>query len=411
MNKTFTGRMIALTLLLILLIPPLACNDGVGSGLVLTAESGGGLLYTFGNGYYRVVVVSGDWQGMGRQYGALLADALRAFHNEITDDLESRGVSRSDMVAAAREYEKVYSDNLQLLLDGMAETSGLSRDEIRVLNFGMMMLTQVVLGEAPPSVCSGLAAWQGYTPHGRLVFGRNWDINREAMLPYMKYLGVVIFKPDGVIPFANIHHWGNVYLETGINSRGVFLELNNGEQSNPAIYADREDSTSFLVEVLSSSGSLDRGRDMLTGKPADVSYIIQVADAERAVSVERPSFGSRVREGDNGLLVAYNSFVPPYPDKWDGRIASPPPLEQDPRYENLLTLANSERFMGKLDPTGMMALLKVPIESGGALHAGTVVDQVVAEPETLTIWIRGVDYSDFEKLELAGLFMDRPGSP
>jgi len=108
MNKTFTGRMIALTLLLILLIPPLACNDGVGSGLVLTAESGGGLLYTFGNGYYRVVVVSGDWQGMGRQYGALLADALRSFHNEITDDLESRGVSRSDMVAAAREYEKVY---------------------------------------------------------------------------------------------------------------------------------------------------------------------------------------------------------------------------------------------------------------------------------------------------------------
>jgi hypothetical protein len=397
--------MTALALLLILLILPLACNDGAGNGLTLTAESDGGKLYIFGEGYYQAAVVSGSWQEMGRQYGALLAEDLQAFHIEITHDMESRGVDRSDMTAAAREYEKAYSENLRLLMDGMAETSGLSRDAVRVLNFGMMLLTQLILGEAPPSVCSGLAAWDGYTPDGKLIFGRNWDINRKAMLPYMKYLGVVVFKPDGAIPFANVHPLGNIYLETGINSRGVFLELNNGEQSDPVIYGAREDTTSFLVEVLSSSGSLGQALNMLTEEPADVSYILQVADTEKAVSMERPTFGARVREGNNGLLAAYNSFIPPYPDKWDGRIEPPPPLSQDPRYENLLTLANSERFIGKLDAANMMDLLKVPIEDGGALHDGTVV-QVVAEPETLTIWIRGVDYSDFEKLELAGLFKD-----
>lgn len=54
-------------------------------------------------------------------------------------------------------------------------------------------------------------------------------------------------------------------------------------------------------------------------------------------------------------------------------------------------------------PGAGVDLLRIPIEDKGALHAGTVL-QVVAVPETRTIWVRGVEYSDFQKVELSPLF-------
>ncbi|MCB2214780.1 C45 family autoproteolytic acyltransferase/hydolase [Desulfofustis glycolicus] len=364
---------------------------------------GAGMRTASSRGTYQVVVLRGSWLEMGRQYGALLADELRAFHDRITTDVAARGTGRAEQVEMGRMLYEGYAEPLRHLLDGMAETSGLSHDQVLVLNAGMILLTQAALGHEPPSACSGIGVWHDYTPSGQLIFGRNWDIDRESMLPYMKYLGIAVFHPEGSIPFANIHPLGNVYLETGINSRGVFIELNNGEYSDPHFYEDRQDSSDLLVRVLTNSATLEQAVAMIEEVPADISYIIQVTDARKAVSIERPTFGSRVLRGSNGLLVTYNSFVPPYPDKWEDRLNLPLPEEQDPRYRNLVSLANSPRFYGAIDAEAMMDLLAVPIEEGGALHAGTVV-QVVARPETLTVWLRGVDYSRFEKVELAPLF-------
>jgi hypothetical protein len=393
-----------LSLAMILWAPPCAQAGGPGN-LQLVGEFEGGRIYQPAAGQYKVAKVQGDWLSMGRQYGGLLGAELRAFHTEITQDLMQRGISRAEQLKTATGFQAVYSKKLRLLMDGIAQTSGLKRDEVLVLNCGMMLLTQAVLGDEPPSACSALAVWGDYTPDGGMVVGRYWDIDRKSMQPYMKYLGVVVFKPAGGLAFANIHPVGNLYLETGLNSSGLFIELNNGEQSDPKVYEDREDSSSYLLEVLTKSRTLDQAAGMLMEKPADVSYIIQLADANEAVSVERPTFGARVRRGRNGLLAAYNSFVPPYPLDWRPRLQPPPPPKQDPRYANLLALAGSKTFFGKLDPKGMMELLKIPVEQGGALHAGTVV-QVVAQPASLRVWIRGVGHADFELIELAGLLKD-----
>jgi hypothetical protein len=364
---------------------------------------GKGIRTASSGGTYQVVVLRGSWLEMGRQYGALLATELREFHDRITTDVAARGTGPVNQLKTARSIYQGYAEPLRLVLDGMAETSGLTHDQVLVLNAGMILLTQAVLGHEPPSACSGIGVWHDYTPNGQLVFGRNWDIDRESMLPYMKYLGIAVFHPEGHIPFANIHPLGNVYLETGINSRGVFVELNNGEYSDPHSYEDREDSSDLLARVLSNSETLEQAVAIIEDVPADISYIIQVADAQKAVSIERPTFGSRILRGSNGLLVTYNSFVPPYPEKWVDRLNPPMPEEQDPRYRNLVSLANSPRFYGAIDAEAMMDLITVPIEDGGALHDGTVL-QVVARPETLTVWLRGVDYSRFEKVELAPLF-------
>ncbi len=289
-------------------------------------------------------------------------------------------------------------------MKGISETSGMNEDEVMVLNAGMILLTIQILSGAPPSACSGVAAWNEYTPDGTLVFGRNWDIDRESMLDYMEFLGIVVFHPTDGLAVANIHPIGNLYLETGMNERGIFLELNNGEQSDSNFNEEAEDTSSVLLRVLSSCSSMNDAVEMLCAEPADVSYIIQVADSSSAVSVERATFGYRVREGkEDGLLAAYNSFVPPFPSEWQGLINPPPSAMQDPRLENLRNLANSPEFKGHLNAEKMMDLMDVRMEDGGAVHDGTVV-QVIAIPETRTVWFRGLEYSDWEKVELDELF-------
>ena len=381
-------------------------GSALGEGLRLVEHHGDAAKYTTSDAIYPVLVLRGSWEEMGRQYGALAADSLRSFHEDITADVARRGMGPERQMKKACDVFDSYGPELRGLLQGIAQTSGLSLAQTKILNAGMILLTQAVLGENPPDACSGIAAWGRYTPDGELVFGRNWDIDREVMRKYMTYLSVAVFHPREGSAFANIHPLGNVYVETGLNSHGVLVELNNAEQSDPSYYKDREDTSSVLLKVLTRAEDGEEAARMLLRAPADLSYTLQVADPQNAVAVERPTFDARIRSGRReGLLVAYNSFIPPYPNNWRDRIDPPPSPEQDPRYDNLVALASSDRFRGKLDPEAMMDLLRIPIENKGALHAGTVL-QVVAVPETRTIWVRGVEYSDFQKVELSPLFAE-----
>lgn len=352
-------------------------------------------------GKYWIVDVSGSWLDMGRQYGGLMGPELRQFHDQVVTDLEARGISRDEMIEVATDAYSNYSGQLQDVIQGISQTSGLSMDQSMILNAGMMLLAVASLGDEPPSACSGIAVWDAYTRDGNLIFGRNWDIDRKAMSHYMRYLAVVVFHPQEGHSFANIHPLGNVYLETGINSEGLFIELNNGEYSDDTFYNQREDTTSVLISVLNQSANVQEAVNMLQAVPADISYILQIADPSRAVSLERPTFDARVRDlDDQGLVIAYNSFVPPYPASWQNLVAPPKPVEHDPRYENMVQLAQSPAYKGAFTPETMKSYLEVPLEEGGAYHAGTVL-QVVAVPQDLTIWIRGCDYAGWERVSLA----------
>lgn len=397
-KRTHITVFIALVLAVFLLS---SCAPRI-NGLTKTAAFGNGTAYRTADNIYRVLNLKGTWREMGRQYGALVKDDMKAFYTEITADLEKRGMSIEDQLTVARGFSGDLSDDLIELLDGMAETSGLTGDEVRLLNVGMLNLSGVLLGEENNDACSGIGAWGSYTPGGKLVFGRNWDMQRDGMLEYMKYLAVVIFHPAEGIAYANVHPLGNIYMETGINEHGLFLELNNGMYSDLNTYEDRESSVSVLADVLTTCKTIDEAAAYLADIPAEAAYIIQLADAERAVSVERATFDCRVRTGDEkGLLVAYNSFVPPYPDAWEGKVT--PAREDDGRYDNLVNLADSERFYGKLDAAAMKELMNIEYKDGGAVHKGTVL-QTIAVPEDLCLWIRGYEYSDWQMVDLKTLF-------
>ncbi|MBP2667551.1 MAG: hypothetical protein H6Q76_2531, partial [Firmicutes bacterium] len=71
---------------------------------------------------------------------------------------------------------------------------------------------------------------------------------------------------------------------------------------------------------------------------------------------------------------------------------------------NLLSLANSKQFYGKLDVERMKKLMEIQMQDGGATHKGTVL-QVIAVPKNLALWIRGMDYSDWQEVNLKNLFI------
>lgn len=401
--KGFPALLVAILLAAVTLA---GCQRGLvpeetGDARIIAFESG--QAYRSEGGSYWILELAGDWHQMGRQYGGLAGREMRKFHQEIVADLTARGVSLEHCSEVARDAYSHYSPDLQQLLIGMSETSEMTLDEVLVLNAGMMLLTEAVLEGRPPSACSGIAVWGDYSQDKELVFGRNWDIDRKSMSRYMKYLAVVVFHPAEGNALANIHPLGNVYLETGMNSQGLFIELNNAEQSDSEWHPERQDTASVLVRVLNESSGVKPAVDMLKAEPADIAYILQCADPEGAVSLERATFASRVRENDDaGLVIAYNSFVPPYPQEWEGLVSPPPASTTDPRYDNMVKLAQSHTYKGRFNPELMMQFLEVPIEEGGAYHDGTVL-QVVAVPASKTIWIRGCDYGDWEEIPLADL--------
>lgn len=215
----------------------------------------GGTAYRTSDDCYWVLRLSGSWRQMGRQYGGLVRDGLRQFYAEITTDVKERGIDIDEQLENARFWALTFSPNLNELMRGIAESSGLSEDEALVLNAGMSSPSHAILQGEAPSACSGLAVWGRYTPDGALV--------RKA--------------------------------------------------------------------------------------------------------------------GQEGLPASYNSFVPPYPDEWNNRVADPPEEADDPRYNNLINLANSPGFCGRLDVGNMKKLMDIDVRNGGAVHRGTVY-QVIALP-------------------------------
>lgn len=165
------GRHVFFVALMVLLLFP-GCGGSDGQGGSTRSFENGRAERTV-SGTYWVLDLAGSWLEMGRQYGGLMGPELRRFHAEITRDVIARGISEEDQKSTATEAVSQYSSQLQELLLGISQTSGLSYDQTLVLNAGMMLLTNAVLGGEPPSACSGIAVWDGYTRDGTLIFGRN----------------------------------------------------------------------------------------------------------------------------------------------------------------------------------------------------------------------------------------------
>lgn len=364
--------------------------------LRLSAEFEGGKLYMAGG--FRVLELSGSYRQMGRQYGGLLGKDLQVlFHDAVESAfLGKMGIPMERIRQIARAVFEPYPKRYKDILQGMAETSGLGVEKQVILN-AIEWIPKIGHLSFDQGRCSGIAAWGPYTSGGPLVFGRNND-DDPFFRDFARLMVVAVFKPaDGSFPVAIVNYAGVLYNPTGMNSEGLFLEMNAGPWMGFAL--DRISIFTTLFSYLQDYASLSEVDRAFKSMRPNLASIVNVADRHGASSYESSLSDTRKLDMEpTGLLAATNHFVG---SSWnlaqvDDRVGGMTMR----RRSNLLSLG--EKFKGGFNPEVMMKILDTTLEEGGATVEGTIY-QVIAVPQRLEFWLKVRGFQDWTLIPLRSL--------
>jgi len=386
-----TGTAAALTLPQVVSFPQSAVT---GVKPVATFEGG----QRFAAGDYPVIVLSGSYRQMGRQYGGLMKTELNEEYAFLLDTLVKRGYTQQQVRESGRDIPAFYPQRIKEIFLGMSETSGLTPDDIAVLYYGAIF--QLMATPPVPASCSYLATWGNYTTDGSVIVSRNWDLD-DSVTPYTKWYVLAVYRPtDGSNSIAT---WSPAGMrpETFMNSKGLFIADDNSGLNDAAPETRPEFITEYFRFMLDYSDlkGLDAG---IRGANTDVAWIVDVAGPDGASVYEKMTNKTRQRGGE-GVIAAANHFVDP---AWN---LSAPPEHSLSRYNNLLRQAGEAK--GSIDAQKMMQIRDVCLENGGAKFCHSELfgnkyssnHQVVFMPKTKTLWMKTMD-KDWQKVELGPLF-------
>jgi hypothetical protein len=358
-------------------------------------------------GGFTVLDLRGTWNEMGRQYGSLASESLRAMYRR---SIESRiicpgGIGKEAADAAARVFYANYPHRLKEVLAGMSQTSGLDLGSHLLLNAVEVLVANEIWSGGGnsefPAHCSGIAVWGEYSS-GSLVYGRNYDYF-DWFKELGEYLTVTVYHPrDGSLAVATIGYPGCVYLTTGINERGIFIALNNGEPSGGALqYHNRVPAIAELLMFLLDSPDLDQLESFFQTTRSSFAYVIGTADDQTSRCFEWPVFDVKRRLSVRrpGLMVATNHFTEPswgLPRPDDRRFS-----RTRTRRQNLLNLA--EHFKGSIDVPRMKKIMDTRIDDLGATSDRTVY-QIIAEPGSMTVSLKIPDLTEWTDIPMRTFF-------
>jgi len=389
-----------------------AALEGKGaSGAVELADTyGAGKLYQYGS--LTVMELHGSYREMGRQCGALRKGVLNDIYGQMIQNKALVSAAR-DLKMREQEIKGVYAayPKYQEMMAGISETSGLGDHAYLACSY--IQLYHILISEPPsPGGCSFNAAWGRYTSNATLIAGRNFDLSRVMN----RYAEIMVLNPDdGSIPVAKIGYAGSVYLTSGFNREGLFLELNNGDvpyeelkaqkrESPVTKSADKTDTYLELFQLIQESANtaeLDRNFASAT---TNIGCIVNVADEKGASSYEWiPAKYIRRASMDNESLVATNDFVDP---SW-GLKVSPPGSPSD-KGQSILRMFNlvmmNYQYQGKITAQVMMQIMGTPTTDGGPFFPTYTSYQMVVVPEDLTIWFRVPGYCSWTEVDLENHF-------
>ena len=352
--------------------------------------------------YYRedkngisLVSLSGSWEEMGRQYGELYRRELHTiYHALLLPSAKGTEEGYARMVALSMGKYRDYPARFRSFFRGMAETSGLSEEQLIVCN---AMETVYTVEEEPK--CSTLAVWGDYAAD-KLLFGRNYDYN-EIFRAFKDYVSLCVYHPaDGSVPTATVGYVGEIYCANGLNRNGIFLALNNASKSSAEKHPGRLISLAQLLQLELDAPDMDYVHAFFRTVKCSSAYIVGVADKNEARIYEWCGLGMRWVECPRpGVQAATNHFVSP---RWDLPTPDDASSWQSlTRRANLLSQA--ERYKGTIDPERMEQIMSLPIEDGGVLFHYSVY-QLVAVPEELKLYIRVIDGADWTEFDLSEVF-------
>lgn len=375
--------------------------------VVSTDRFEGGILHKSPSGDFYIAQLQGTFKEMGRQYGLMLSDQIRAFYQEAIVELamNEEGMKYEDLLAYGRDYYADFPQIFRDYFDGVAETSGLSVDQTKIMA-GVMYLIYL-------TGCSSLSVWGDYTVDGKTITGRNLDLTVGNLRGFSKYYHVVVWNPTGFpASVANIDFMGGIFYQTAINDKGVFLELQNGQAADTTSAVYRENTNNILLESLFRNTSPEEVDRWFNTTLPNCGLIMNASFPDHAVIYEWATYRLATRTSQ-GILSASNDFIDP---SWNGYpilfydSTNEAPLGYTCKRRNNL-IARGEEYKGQITPEKMMDIFDMTLPSEGATfpEEGVIrtIYSVVVKPDELTMWLKVRKYSEWEEIDLKPYFTTR----
>jgi len=317
----------------------------------------------------KIVNIYGTWEQMGSQYGHLLSNEIC----NIWEQKLSNGMNDSAWSIADSLYSQ-YPQRFKTFIEACAASSGLSLNQMKAVN-AMEYIDWILTN------CSGIAVW-GDMAAGELVYGRTYDAG--AFHELAEDIVVTVFHPeDSRYSVATVGFAGEVYCVNGLNSAGLFLELNSGAPS--AGFEQNFELTAGpvkLLEMLLDAGTMEDVDMFMNNTRSSASFIIGVADSTEARSYEWCSSGckrgdvecSDLPEGGQ-VLVQTNHYVNP---EWNYPIpADSESWRSLTRRKNMISWVRENS--GDIDSDLLQSFVQTPLEDGG-IFVNTTEYMIVAVP-------------------------------
>jgi hypothetical protein len=326
------------------------------------ARCGAGFLEEI-NGH-KVLHVKGTPYEMGYQQGALLKGDIRDQVRFLFDvkakelKLEVAGFKvepdpKKIIAAIAESQRKFVPDRFFEELRGVADGSGMKRDEIVVANFIPELFH-----------CSGFALAGSATKNGTLYHGRILDYGVDWRL--QEHAVVTIAEPAGRNAFANISYCGFIGSVTGMNAQGISV----GEMGGRGMGHWAGVPMTVLVRMaLEEASSLEEAIATFKNNPRTCQYYYVIADGKAGKAVGM--------EGSWNIcqVIQMGETHPLLPQAFPDTVL----LSAGDRYEELCRRVKAN--LGTFDAQSARALMNRPVAMKSNLHS------VLFESRSSRFWV------------------------
>ena len=318
---------------------------------------GKGLL-TYVNGN-RVLVARGTHYELGEAHGALLKREVRKLVDATlytinwVYTMEKKSWFIDDLREAYRREAPYIPERYQEEMRGLAKTSGISLEEIRLTNVFPALFH-----------CSGFALFGEATVDGVLYHGRILDYITELGLQY--YPVIMIFKPDSAYAFANVSFAGFIGSVTGINEKQVtFGEMGGGGEGD----WDGMPMAFLMREGLETASTLPEAVDLFGSTPRTCEYYYVISDGKipdaRGLATSPKHFD----------VIRPGQYHPQLPEPVKDAVL----MSAGDRYKELVKRVKAE--YGQINAEKAIRLMDRPVAMNAALHT------VLFAPQTLEFWV------------------------
>jgi hypothetical protein len=313
---------------------------------------------------YRVLHVKGTPYQMGYQQGALLKNDIHEQVRFLFDvkakelKVDVAGVQLKPdpkvlIAAIAESQRKFVPARFFEELQGVADGSGISREEIIVANFIPEMF------HCSGFALSGSATKDGTLYHGRILdYGCDWRLQEHAVL--------TVAEPEGRIPFVNVTYAGFIGSVTGMNAQQVSI----GEMGGAGRGHWAGVPMAILVRmVLEEAKDLDEAIAVFRDHPRTCEYFYVIADGKTGQGV--------------GMEASWNTFGVVKMGEAHSRLPHAVKdavlLSAGKRYEELARRVREGH--GTFDAESARALMDRPVAMKSNLHS------VLFETKSTRLWV------------------------